>query len=91
MLLSKPKHEIKQYANYKKKLSSYTQNPSARHQQSVTSTVNLFAPLTLPFFLCSVRSVMHKYMEKMGEVTFDKIFNQRLGECRGDFCSRAGD
>ncbi|XP_043205218.1 G protein-coupled receptor kinase 1-like [Amphibalanus amphitrite] len=27
----------------------------------------------------SVRSVMHKYMEKMGEVTFDKIFNQRLG------------
>ena len=24
---------------------------------------------------------MHKYMEKMGEVTFDKIFNQRLGKC----------
>ena len=32
------------------------------------------------FFICSVGSVMHKYMEKMGEVTFDKIFNQRLGE-----------
>ncbi|XP_076364252.1 G protein-coupled receptor kinase 1-like [Tachypleus tridentatus] len=27
----------------------------------------------------SVRSVMHKHLEKMGEVTFDKIFNQRLG------------
>lgn len=32
---------------------------------------------------CSVRSVMHKHLEKMGEVTFDKIFNQKLGECRG--------
>lgn len=27
----------------------------------------------------SVRSVMHKHLEKMGEVTFDKIFNQKLG------------
>ena len=27
----------------------------------------------------SVRSVMVKYLEKMGEITFDKIFNQRLG------------
>lgn len=30
---------------------------------------------------CSIRSVMQKHLEKMGEVTFDKIFNQRLGEC----------
>jgi len=32
-------------------------------------------------FVCffSVRSVMHKYLEKTGELTFDKIFNQRLG------------
>lgn len=27
----------------------------------------------------SVRSVTQKYLEKIGEVTFDKIFNQRLG------------
>ncbi|XP_076331468.1 G protein-coupled receptor kinase 1-like isoform X1 [Tachypleus tridentatus] len=27
----------------------------------------------------SVRNVMHKHLEKMGEVTFDKIFNQKLG------------
>ncbi|XP_059481105.1 G protein-coupled receptor kinase 1 [Neocloeon triangulifer] len=27
----------------------------------------------------SVRSVMHKYLEKKGEVNFDKIFNQVLG------------
>nr|AAF05109.1 G protein-coupled receptor kinase type 2 [Homarus americanus] len=27
----------------------------------------------------SVRSVMHKHLEKMGEVNFDKIFNQKLG------------
>lgn len=24
---------------------------------------------------------MHKHLMKMGEVTFDKIFNQKLGEC----------
>lgn len=29
----------------------------------------------------SVRSVMHKHLTKMGEVTFDKIFGQKLGEC----------
>lgn len=28
----------------------------------------------------SVRSVMHKYLEKENEVNFDKIFNQVLGE-----------
>ncbi|XP_050732371.1 G protein-coupled receptor kinase 1-like, partial [Eriocheir sinensis] len=27
----------------------------------------------------SVRSVMHKHLEKMGEVNFDKIFSQKLG------------
>lgn len=32
-------------------------------------------------FSFSVRSVMHKHLMKMGEVTFDKIFNQKLGEC----------
>ena len=31
---------------------------------------------------CSVRSVTQKYLEKMDEVTFDKIFNQRLGKSR---------
>ncbi|KAF8787490.1 G protein-coupled receptor kinase 1 like protein [Argiope bruennichi] len=35
----------------------------------------------------SVRSVMHKHLEKMGEVTFDKIFNQKLGYLLfKDFC-----
>ena len=27
----------------------------------------------------SVRSVMIKYLEKTGEISFDKIFHQRLG------------
>ena len=27
----------------------------------------------------SVRSVMVKHLERMGEINFDKIFNQRLG------------
>ncbi len=36
-------------------------------------------PGVINFF--SVRSVMHKHLDKMGEVTFDKIFNQKLGEC----------
>lgn len=35
------------------------------------------------FFLkISVRSVTQKYLEKIGEVNFDKIFNQRLGNCQ---------
>lgn len=29
---------------------------------------------------CSVRSVTQKYLEKIDEVNFDKIFNQRLGK-----------
>lgn len=40
----------------------------------------------------SVRSVMHKYLEKMGEVTFDKIFNQKLGFLTfKDFCENICD
>ena len=36
----------------------------------------------------SVRSVMVKYLEKMGEIQFDKIFNQRLGYLLfKDFCA----
>ncbi|XP_076069167.1 G protein-coupled receptor kinase 1 isoform X1 [Oratosquilla oratoria] len=35
----------------------------------------------------SVRSVMHKYLEKMNEVNFDKVFNQKLGYLLfKDFC-----
>ncbi|XP_055339814.1 G protein-coupled receptor kinase 1-like [Paramacrobiotus metropolitanus] len=35
----------------------------------------------------SVRSVMHKHLEKMGEVTFEKIFHQRIGYLLfKDFC-----
>jgi len=40
----------------------------------------------------SVRSVMHKHLEKMGEVTFDKIFNQKLGYLLfKDFCENCID
>ena len=38
---------------------------------------------TVPFlniYFFSVRSVMQRYMEKQGELVFDKIFNQRLGK-----------
>lgn len=28
----------------------------------------------------SIRSVMQKYLEDRGEVTFDKIFTQKIGE-----------
>ncbi|KAH9378123.1 hypothetical protein HPB48_020515 [Haemaphysalis longicornis] len=40
----------------------------------------------------AVRSVMHKHLEKMGEVTFDKIFNQKLGYLLfKDFCDNVCD
>lgn len=34
-------------------------------------------------FFSSVRSVMHKYLEKKNEVNFDKIFHQTLGKPMG--------
>lgn len=46
------------------------------------------------YFFFSVRSVMHKYLEKKNEVNFDKIFNQTLGKlidnilCKLSYCSR---
>lgn len=36
------------------------------------------------FFPFSIRSVMQKYLEERGELTFDKIFHQRIGE---SFCN----
>ena len=36
---------------------------------------------------CSIRSVMQKYLEDRGEVTFEKIFSQKLGFLLfRDFC-----
>lgn len=32
------------------------------------------------FYLGSIRSVMQKYLEDRGEVTFDKIFSQKIGK-----------
>ncbi|BFZ18871.1 hypothetical protein BsWGS_21911 [Bradybaena similaris] len=40
----------------------------------------------------SVRSIMHKHLQKVNEVTFDKIFNQRLGFLLfKDFCDNVFD
>ncbi|XP_054286213.1 G protein-coupled receptor kinase 1-like [Macrosteles quadrilineatus] len=40
----------------------------------------------------SVRSVMHKYLEKKNEVNFDKIFNQVLGYLLfKDFCENVSE
>lgn len=40
----------------------------------------------------SIRSVMQKYLEDRGEVTFDKIFTQKIGELgtRGLWGTRGG-
>lgn len=43
---------------------------------------SLTAPLS-----CSIRSVMQKYLEDRGEVTFEKIFSQKLGEYSGGSAS----
>ncbi|XP_077995188.1 G protein-coupled receptor kinase 3-like isoform X4 [Glandiceps talaboti] len=40
----------------------------------------------------SVRSVMHKYLEERGEITFDKIFNQKIGYLLfKDYCTNVID
>lgn len=36
-------------------------------------------------YMSSVRSAMHKFLERESEVTFDKIFNQKIGE---NFCGK---
>lgn len=32
------------------------------------------------FLIYSIRSVMQKYLEERDELTFEKIFNQKIGE-----------
>lgn len=34
----------------------------------------------LSLFCFSIRSVMQKYLEERGELTFDKIFHQKIGK-----------
>jgi len=34
----------------------------------------------MSLFSSSIRSVMQKYLEERHEITFDKIFNQRIGK-----------
>lgn len=36
-------------------------------------------------FVCSIRSIMHKYMEKNKEVSFEKIFFHGLGMCKANW------
>lgn len=64
----------------------------------VNTTTNIILSQILlttnPYFFFSVRSVMHKYLEKKNEVNFDKIFNQTLGKLKDNlifsvcYCSR---
>lgn len=42
-------------------------------------------------FYFSVRSVMHKYLEKKNEVNFDKIFHQTLGRYVFDVIVHTGE
>jgi len=40
----------------------------------------------------SIRSVMHKHLQKIGEHSFDKIFNQQVGFLLfKDFCNMCCD
>ncbi len=57
----------------------------AMEKSKCTPAARASKKITLPD--PSVRSVMVKYLEKMGEIQFDKIFNQRLGYLLfKDFC-----
>lgn len=47
---------------------------------AVVMYINHFLPLPHPSFHCSIRSVMQKYLEERDELTFDKIFNQKIGK-----------
>lgn len=43
-------------------------------QAAIAKNVSLFS--------FSIRSVMQKYLEERNEITFDKIFNQKIGKSR---------
>lgn len=43
----------------------------------------------LLLLLPSIRSVMQKYLEERDELTFDKIFNQKIGKCAFIDCNSA--
>jgi len=49
----------------------------AMEKSKCTPAARASKKITLPD--TSVRSVMVKHLERMGEINFDKIFNQRLG------------
>lgn len=49
--------------------------------------INQLSPLlsSPPHSVHSIRSVMQKYLEERDELTFDKIFNQKIGKSQSDF------
>lgn len=47
--------------------------------------INQLSPLLTPPSVHSIRSVMQKYLEERDELTFDKIFNQKIGKSQSDF------
>uniref|UniRef100_A0A182FBJ5 RGS domain-containing protein n=1 Tax=Anopheles albimanus TaxID=7167 RepID=A0A182FBJ5_ANOAL len=56
------------------------------------ATVVVVPMVVLALQILSVRSVMHKYLEKENEVNFDKIFNQVLGYLLfRDFCDNVSE
>lgn len=42
--------------------------------------IHFYLSPSLPSCVHSIRSVMQKYLEERDELTFDKIFNQKIGE-----------
>ena len=61
----------------------FTYTPLHRNiREPLANAVSVILHLNIClFYHFSVRSIMHKHLMKMGEVTFDKIFNQKLGKC----------
>ncbi len=56
-------------------------------------TPQVFLGIFFPFFsLSSIRSVMHKHLQKLNEHTYDKVFHQQLGFLAfKDFCNNVCD
>lgn len=50
-------------------------------RRSINDAIKFITHVTCDSLYFSVRSVMYKYLEKKGDVTFDKIFGQKLGKC----------
>lgn len=70
---------FKVYSEYQNRVNEAS---TLKWRHRVVSILGMEAGIVknMSLFSSSIRSVMQKYLEERHEITFDKIFNQRIGK-----------